>query len=79
MKRLVVVIAYILGVYLVMRAVAEPFAIDIADPATYRDDWGGPSLAGVIAVHCLPGIVAAALMVGHLRGRRAPSRVGTPR
>jgi hypothetical protein len=53
--------------------------IDIADPATYQDDWGGPSLAGVIAVHCLPGIVAAALVVRHLWGRRAPSRAGTPR
>jgi hypothetical protein len=51
------------GLYLVARAVAEPFVIDVSDPATYRDDWGGPSLAGVFAVHCGPGLVAAALMV----------------
>ena len=79
MKRVVVVAAYMLGVYLVVRAVAEPFVLDIADPTTYRDDWGGPSLAGGIVVHCLPGIVAAVLMARHLWGGRAPSRAGTPR
>lgn len=71
---------WIIGVYLVARAVAEPFVIDMADPATYRHDWGGPHLAGVLAVHCGPGIVAAALMArAGLRrvrssGARRPAR-----
>jgi hypothetical protein len=54
-----------------VRAIAEPFVIDVGDPATYRDDWGGPHLAGVLAVHCLPGVVAAVLMVWRLRRRRS--------
>jgi hypothetical protein len=48
-----------LGVFLIIRAVAEPFVIDLSDPATYRNDWGGPSLLGVLLVHCGPGVVAA--------------------
>ena len=68
---------WILGAYLVVRAVAEPFVIDVTDPATYRNDWGGPHLAGVLAVHCGPGIVAAALM-GRAALRRFRSS-GAPR
>ena len=37
-----------LGLFFVVRAVAEPFVIDVSDPATYRNDWGGPSLLGVL-------------------------------
>jgi hypothetical protein len=35
-----------LDLYLIIRAVAEPFVIDMSNPATYRNDWGGPSLFG---------------------------------
>jgi hypothetical protein len=61
----------LLGAYLVVRAVAEPFVVDMGDPATYENDWGGPSLAGVLAVHCGPGLVAAWLMARTFLGRRA--------
>jgi hypothetical protein len=62
----------ILGLYLVGRGVAEIFVIDASDPATYRNDWGGPSLAGVLAVHCGPGLVAAVVMViAAIRVRRS--------
>jgi len=44
-----------LDLYLIIRAVAEPFVIDMSNPATYRNDWGGPSLFGVLLVHCGPG------------------------
>jgi len=37
--------------------------IDMSDPATYRDDWGGPNLAGVLAVYMLPELIAAAVFV----------------
>jgi hypothetical protein len=61
---------FVLGLYFVARAVAEPFVVDFGDPGTYRDDWGGPSLAGVLAVHCGPGLVAAALMAWWFVRRR---------
>lgn len=73
MKRVFVALAYALGAYLVVRAAVEPFVIDVRDPGTYRDDWGGPSLVGVLAVHCLPGIIAATLMFAALRRRRSAS------
>jgi hypothetical protein len=59
----------LLGLYLFGRAVVEPFVIDFGDPATYRHDWGGPSLAGVLAVHCGPGLLAGAAMVTALARR----------
>jgi hypothetical protein len=73
MKRIGVVLLWIIGLYFVARAVVEPFVIDLTDPATYHLDWGGPHLAGVLAVHCGPGIVAAALMVRSLLRRRRPA------
>lgn len=57
------VIGGLVGFYLIARAIAEPFLIDMSDPATYRDDWGGPSLIGVLLVHCLPGILAVVVLV----------------
>ena len=41
----------VLAVYLVGRGIAEFFTVNYNDPASYRLDWGGPSLAGVFAVH----------------------------
>jgi hypothetical protein len=70
MKRIGQLILWIFGFYLIVRAIAEPFVIDMSDPATYRQDWGGPHLAGVLAVHCGPGVVAAALMVWVIVRRR---------
>jgi hypothetical protein len=71
MKRVAAIVGLVLGCYLIVRAVVEPFVIDFGDPATYRKDWGGPSLAGVLAVHCLPGILAAVLIGRALVRRRA--------
>jgi len=73
-KRVAVAIGVVLGLYLIIRAIAEPFVIDVSDPATYRDDWGGPSLAGVLVVHMGPGVVAAAVLIGLLVRRRSSSR-----
>ena len=75
-RRVVAGAGVVLGVYLVLRAVVELFLIDYGDPASYRDDWGGPSLAGVLAVHCLPGIIAAVLLVRAVRRRRTRSSIG---
>jgi len=86
MKLIGVVFLWILGIYLIGRAAVEPFVIDFADPTTYRLDWGGPHLAGVLAVHMGPGIIAAAWMaravVRRFSGRRprgeSPSAAGKP-
>jgi len=63
-----------LGVYLVVRGVAEFFILVYSDPASYRHDWGGPSLLGVLAVHSGPAIVvlggAAVLLVRRAREQR---------
>jgi hypothetical protein len=71
MRRLGTALGVLFGLFLIARALVEPFVIDVHDPATYRLDWGGPSLAGVLAVHCAPGVVAAAVLVTPIvRGRR---------
>lgn len=53
--------AALLGAYLIARGIAEFFTVHYNAPATYRNDWGGPSLAGVFAVHSGPG---AAVPIG---------------
>jgi hypothetical protein len=50
----------LLALYLAGRGIAEFFVIHYSDPASYRLDWGGPSLAGVFAVHSGPAIVIGA-------------------
>ncbi len=70
LRRVLVGLGLVLALYLVVRAVVEPFVIDVTDASTYRDDWGGPSLLGVLAVHCGPGVVAGAIVV--LWWRRRP-------
>ena len=75
MKPAAVVVGYVVGTYLVVRAVVELVTIDYGDPSSYRDDWGGPSLVGVLAVHCLPGVIALLAMIWGLRRlRRTGSR-----
>jgi hypothetical protein len=50
----------VLAVYLVGRGIAEFFTVNYSDPASYRLDWGGPSLAGVFAVHTGPAVLILA-------------------
>lgn len=74
MKLLLKMLGVIVAMYFVVRAVAEPFLIDVTDPSTYQNDWGGPSLIGVLAVHCGPGVLAAMFLYGSVvrwRDRRA--------
>ncbi|WP_430790803.1 hypothetical protein [Actinoplanes sp. G11-F43] len=72
-KKALSISGYVIGLYFVGRAAMQPFVIDFSDPATYAEDWGGPSLAGVLAVHCGPGIVALVLMIAAARRRRSRS------
>lgn len=61
----------VLSLYFVVRAAAEFFVVDFNDPASYRDDWGGPSLAGVRAVHCVLGGVGLVTLIVLWRRRSA--------
>jgi hypothetical protein len=70
LRRVAVVFGVVLGLYLIGRAIVEPFTVNLSDPSTYRNDWGGPSLLGVLVVHCGPGIIAAAWMLTALFRRR---------
>jgi hypothetical protein len=70
-----VALALVVALFLVGRGVAEMFAVDFDDPASYRSDWGGPSLIGVLAVHSGPGLViAVAGVIWLVRHRRRRSR-----
>ena len=53
--------ACVVGAFLVARGIAEFFLVNYSDPGSYRLDWGGPSLAGVFAVHSGPG---SAVLIG---------------
>ena len=72
MKVLGITLAYVVGAFFVVRAIVEIVTIDYGDKTSYENDWGGPSLVGVLAVHCLPGVVSLFLMVWGARhlGRR---------
>lgn len=58
MRKALLVLAAVAGTYFVARGVTELVMVDYGNPASYRHDWGGPSLLGVLAVHCGPGIVS---------------------
>ena len=67
-------IGAVLAVYLVGRGIAELILIHYGDPASYANDWGGPSLPGVLAVHSGPGLlIVAAGAWWWVRGRGARS------
>ncbi|MFI6937924.1 hypothetical protein ACIBI4_01515 [Streptomyces sp. NPDC050418] len=69
MRKLTLALGLLLGTFLVGRALVEPFILDYGDPSSYANDWGGPHVLGVLAVHCLPGVLAAWLMFRTARRR----------
>ena len=64
-----VALGAVLAVYLAGRGIAEFFTVHYDDPASYRNDWGGPSLAGVFAVHSGAAVAILAGTAYHLRRR----------
>jgi hypothetical protein len=67
------------ALFLVGRGIAEFFTVGYSNAASYRDSWGGPSLAGVFLVHSGPAavIVIAGAIYAARRWRR--SRRSRPR
>jgi hypothetical protein len=72
-QRVLLVPGVVLAVFLVVRALVELATIQYNLPASYAKDWGGPSLAGVLAVHAGPGIAVALGTVWWVL-RRGPAR-----
>lgn len=50
-------VAGLVAAFLVGRGIAEFWVVDYANPPSYQQSWGGPSLAGVFAVHTGPGLI----------------------
>jgi len=70
LRKIGLILGYVLGVYLVGRALVEPFIMDYGNPESYRQLWGGPTLVGVMVVHMLPGVIAAVLIFRHWQHQR---------
>jgi hypothetical protein len=60
----------LVALYAVGRGIAEFWAVNYSDAASYAHSWGGPSLAGVFAVHSGPGFVIAIAATWWLVRRR---------
>jgi len=69
-RRLGLGLGALLALYLVGRGLTEFFIIHYNDPASYASDWGGPSLAGVFAVHTGPAVAIVTASVTYLIRRR---------
>lgn len=78
MRRLGVALLVLVCAFFIVRAVAELFIVDFSDPGSYRNDWGGPTLLGVLAVHMLPGVAAAAVLWRVFRDRDRGRRKSDP-
>jgi hypothetical protein len=66
------VLLALIAVFFIGRAVIEVVSVDPSDPASYHDDWGGPTYLGVLGVHAGPGLlVLAALAWWCLRRKRS--------
>ena len=71
MRRAALIFGEVFAAFLIVRAIVELVTIHYADPSSYEHDWGGPSLIGVLLVHCLPGALAAVVIALVMRRRRA--------
>lgn len=76
MRKVALVVGLIFAVFLIVRAIVEVITFHYSDPSSYEHDWGGPSMVGVLLVHCLPGVLAAVAVVLWVRRSRssAPER-----
>jgi hypothetical protein len=66
----------LVAAYLTGRGIAEFWLVDYSSPASYRDAWGGPTLAGVFAVHSGPGLIILIATAVWLYRRRHHTSTG---
>jgi cbb3-type cytochrome oxidase subunit 3 len=66
----------LVAAYLAGRGIAEFWLVDYSSPASYRHAWGGPTLAGVFAVHSGPGLIILIAMAVWLYRRRQHASTG---
>lgn len=76
LRRAGLALVLLAALFAALRGAVEFVVIDYGHPASYASDWGGPSLAGVLAVHSLPGAVATVLVVRWWRRTRRGRAVG---
>lgn len=69
-------VGWLLAGYLVLRAGLELALIDPGSTHDYKDDWGGPTLAGVLAAQVLPGVLVLGFGVLRWAGRRVEANAG---
>ena len=65
-----IALGVVLALFLVVRGIVELFTIAYTQPASYRQDWGGPHLAGVLAVHTGPAVVVVVGIVDWVHWRK---------
>jgi hypothetical protein len=70
LRKVAIVLGFVIGAFFIIRAVVELVTIDYSDPSSYANDWGGPSLGGVLLVHCGLGLVSAVATGMSVRRRR---------
>jgi cbb3-type cytochrome oxidase subunit 3 len=66
----------LVAAYLIGRGIAEFWQVDYSSPASYQHAWGGPTLAGVFAVHSGPGLIILIAIVVWLYRRRQHASTG---
>lgn len=71
MKRALLILGAIVAAFLIVRAIVEVLTLHYSDLSSYEHDWGGPSVIGVLLVHCLPGVIAAIAVILVIRRSRA--------
>jgi len=73
MRQTLLILGAVVAAFLIVRAVVEVLTLHYSDPSSYEHDWGGPSVIGVLAVHTLPGVIAAVVVVLVIRRSRGGS------
>ena len=70
MRQTLLILGAVVAAFLIVRAIVEVLTLHYSDPSSYEHDWGGPSVIGVLAVHTLPGVIAAVVVVIVIRRSR---------
>jgi hypothetical protein len=70
-KRALLILGAIVAAFLIVRAIVEVLTLHYSDLSSYEHDWGGPSVIGVLLVHCLPRVIAAIAVILVIRRSRA--------